>query len=76
MAGVKQVDKNAKQIGKASGRRYIAESLGLSRALPLAIADGLNNFGAFLRMGIVFNFLPYLPAPVSVQEKEAFYRRL
>jgi hypothetical protein len=76
MTGIKQIDKYAKQIGKTSGRRNITESLCLSSPFPLVITDCVNDFGSFLRMGVMLNFLPYLPAPVSVQEKEAFYRRL
>jgi hypothetical protein len=75
MAGVKQVNKNTKQIGKTIGRRYIAKLI-LSCDFPPFISDCFNDVLLFFIKIVVLNLLPDLPAPVSVQEKEAFYRRL
>jgi hypothetical protein len=76
MAGVIQVNKDSEQVGKINRRINVSEFFFPSCRFPSLITDCVNDFGSFLSMSIMLNLITNLPAPVSVQEKEAFYRRL
>jgi hypothetical protein len=71
-----QINKNAKQNGKAIRRANIAVLFGLDGVSPLVIPDGVNNPLPLVVVVVVFNFISRLPCSVRAQEKEALYRLL